>query len=73
MSDIPVDPNSRRQRGLCIINHPDRWKVCEACEGLVAAPRAVCPHCRAYRFDRRETAVRAAVTRALKRGHALPA
>lgn len=71
--DIPVDPTSKRQRLGSIVDHPDRWKVCEGCDRVVDSNRAQCPHCKSYRFDRDAARVRAAAKRAARQsGDELP-
>lgn len=46
----------RAARAQKIIEAPEKFKVCEGCESIVAARVVTCPNCHGYRFD--ETAAR---------------
>lgn len=42
---------ARARKAVEIISAPDRYKVCEGCESIVAERVATCPNCHGYRFD----------------------
>lgn len=42
---------SRLDKAKLIIDRPGDFKVCEACGSIVSLTTAVCPNCKAYRFD----------------------
>ena len=46
-----TDLAERAQRAAKIIADPERFKVCEGCESIVAARVTSCPNCHGYRFD----------------------
>jgi hypothetical protein len=49
---MSADPLSdRAARAQKIIAAPDRFKVCEGCESIVAERVVTCPNCHGYRFD----------------------
>lgn len=50
----------RRQQILRIIQHPERYKVCEGCGLPWSQEFPLCPECHAYRFNHTPEAVRAA-------------
>ncbi len=41
----------RAARAQKIIEAPERFKVCEGCESIVAERVVTCPNCHGYRFD----------------------
>ncbi len=41
----------RAARAEKIIAAPEKFKVCEGCESIVAARVVTCPNCHGYRFD----------------------
>ncbi len=49
---MSADPLSdRAARAQKIIAAPDRFKVCEGCDSIVAERVITCPNCHGYRFD----------------------
>jgi len=49
---MSADPLSdRAARAQKIIAAPDRFKVCEGCDSIVAERVVTCPNCHGYRFD----------------------
>ena len=47
----------RAERAAKIIAEPERFKICEGCESIVAARVVTCPNCHGYRFDEQAEAV----------------
>lgn len=45
---------SRKEIAQKIINAPQDFKICEACESIVVANVVLCPNCHAYRFNQNE-------------------
>jgi RNA polymerase subunit RPABC4/transcription elongation factor Spt4 len=47
------DPHlqDRAKKAERIIAEPDKFKICEGCDSIVAARVTVCPNCYGYRFD----------------------
>lgn len=41
----------RAAKARKIIEAPQKFKVCEGCESIVAARVVTCPNCHGYRFD----------------------
>jgi len=41
----------RAARAQKIIETPEKFKLCEGCESIVAARVVTCPNCHGYRFD----------------------
>lgn len=50
----PVDDEQteeRHRQASLVIEHPNRYKVCEGCESIVRKRTIFCPLCNAYRFN----------------------
>ena len=43
--------DARAQQAARIIGEPEKYKVCEGCDSIVAERVATCPNCYGYRFD----------------------
>ncbi len=43
--------DARAQQAAKIIGEPEKYKVCEGCDSIVAERVATCPNCYGYRFD----------------------
>ena len=41
----------RARQAAKIAGHPERYKVCEGCDSIVAVKVATCPNCYGYRFN----------------------
>ena len=46
---MSIEDRSRKAQE--IINAPERYKMCEGCESIVAERVSTCPNCHGYRFD----------------------
>lgn len=57
MSDSDDHLSQRARKAAKIIAEPDKFKVCEGCESIVAARVATCPNCNGYRFNEDPAAV----------------
>ena len=57
MSEPNEHLSDRAQKAARIIANPEKFKVCEGCESIVAARVATCPNCNGYRFDEDAKAV----------------
>jgi hypothetical protein len=49
--------SERAQKAAKIIASPEKFKVCEGCESIVARRVATCPNCNGYRFNDEPAAV----------------
>jgi RNA polymerase subunit RPABC4/transcription elongation factor Spt4 len=47
----------RAARAAKIIAAPDKFKICEGCDSIVAARVVTCPNCHGYRFNEEAEAV----------------
>ena len=47
----------RARQAAKIEKHPERFKICESCDSIVAQRAATCPNCTGYRFDDERSAV----------------
>jgi hypothetical protein len=47
----------RAERAAKIIAAPQKFKICEGCESIVAARVVTCPNCHGYRFNEEAEAV----------------
>ena len=43
--------DARAQQAARIISEPEKFKVCEGCDSIVAERVATCPNCYGYRFE----------------------
>ena len=43
--------NERARRADRIVKNPQKYKICEGCESIVASKVAICPNCHSYRFE----------------------
>lgn len=43
--------NQRARQAAKIAGHPERYKVCEGCDSIVAVKVTTCPNCYGYRFN----------------------
>lgn len=55
-SPLPPTPLSaamsqRARQAAKIVGHPERYKVCEGCDSIVAVKVTTCPNCSGYRFN----------------------
>ena len=41
----------RARQAAKIAGHPERYKVCEACDSIVSVKVTTCPNCYGYRFN----------------------
>ena len=41
----------RARQAARIIRRPERYKICEGCDSIVAAEVTTCPNCYSYRYD----------------------
>jgi hypothetical protein len=57
MSEPNEHLSDRAQKAARIIAHPEKFKVCEGCESIVASRVATCPNCNGYRFNEDPQAV----------------
>jgi hypothetical protein len=53
----PPPENERARQAAKIIGHPERYKICEGCDSIVAERVATCPNCFGYRFNDERQAV----------------
>lgn len=47
----------RSRQAAKIASEPERYKICEGCDSIVAAKAATCPNCYGYRFNDERQAV----------------
>lgn len=47
----------RARQAAKIEKHPERYKICESCDSIVAQRAPTCPKCSGYRFDAGRPAV----------------
>ena len=47
----------RREQARRIIGAPERFKVCEGCDSIIARAAVFCANCHAYRFNEDEHAI----------------
>ena len=52
----PVDPQTS-ERTAKIIAYTGSFKICEACDSIIAKKLTLCPNCSGYRFDEDPSAV----------------
>jgi hypothetical protein len=57
MSEPNEHLSERARKAAKIIAEPDKFKVCEGCDSIVAARVATCPNCNGYRFNEEAEAV----------------
>jgi hypothetical protein len=57
MSEPNEHLSERARKAAKIIAEPDKFKVCEGCDSIVAARVATCPNCNGYRFNEDAEAV----------------
>ena len=43
--------SKRARQAAKIVGHPERYKVCEGCDSIVAVKVTTCPNCYGYRFN----------------------
>lgn len=43
--------SQRQEQASSILDHPEKFKVCESCGSIAPADQDLCPRCKAYRFD----------------------
>lgn len=53
----PFSLGERAHQALKIIASPQRFKVCEGCDSIVAIRVTICPNCHGYRFNANSDAV----------------
>ena len=47
----------RAKKAARIVRHPERYKICEGCDSIVAQRVPTCPNCYGYRFNEERQAV----------------
>ena len=57
MSEPDPQLEDRARKAERIVAEPDKFKICEGCESIVAARVTVCPNCYGYRFNPDSAAV----------------
>ena len=61
MDDTPASTSTalseRAKQAAKIVGHPERYKVCEGCDSIVAERVSTCPNCFGYRFNDERQAV----------------
>jgi hypothetical protein len=56
-SSIPSPLSQRARQAAKIVGHPERYKICEGCDSIVAERVVTCPNCFGYRFNGERRAV----------------
>ncbi len=51
MADQSKSLLDRARRAQKIVENPDKYKICEGCESIVAVKVNICPNCHSYRFE----------------------